>query len=527
MKRNLLIILSCCSGLYLSASLSAATSVFSITPVVLPPAVVVSGQTATAVYQVKNNTPFPLNNNGVIQLPNGVQQITSGGAGICQSPFNLGAQESCTLQFEINADNMTGSIKGGPTICNTINHPVYCATPAQQWDIEKRTIEPQTIIFMRHAEKPLPPASGKGQLTCQGLNRALALPQVLNNKFGKPDYIFAPNTAGSIGDGGDAPYSYVRPLATIEPTAIQYGMPVDTALNFDDDDSLAAELISSPYHTSRIFVAWEHNNIVAITRKIMTLLGANPNVIPTWAQNDFDSLYVLTIVWYDGNAAVSFSHQYENLSSGLSTTCPGSAPLAFKKSREKPPAADRNIANETEIIYFIPAAEPQASAQLSCQGLNRALGLINTLDAAALGDSIYAFFAPAPALNRFVMGSQLYDYLSGMMTLEPAAIAQDHPLYTLFGYEDNLSMATFLLSSQFFADRTLAVAWEPGQLPDLAKRVYEAAGGNPNDIPSPIPNVDTMYKITITRNDGTLVSVNYDAVQENLSPSNVCPLPIS
>jgi hypothetical protein len=31
----------------------------------------------------------------------------------------------------------------------------------------------ETIIFIRHGEKPL---SGLGQITCQGLNRALALP---------------------------------------------------------------------------------------------------------------------------------------------------------------------------------------------------------------------------------------------------------------------------------------------------------------------------------------------------------------
>ena len=43
----------------------------------------------------------------------------------------------------------------------------------------------QTIVFFRHGEKP---SAGLGQLTCQGLNRALALPDVLIGKFGKPDY---------------------------------------------------------------------------------------------------------------------------------------------------------------------------------------------------------------------------------------------------------------------------------------------------------------------------------------------------
>ncbi len=33
----------------------------------------------------------------------------------------------------------------------------------------------ETLVFVRHGEKP---AQGYGQLNCQGLNRALALPAV-------------------------------------------------------------------------------------------------------------------------------------------------------------------------------------------------------------------------------------------------------------------------------------------------------------------------------------------------------------
>jgi len=48
----------------------------------------------------------------------------------------------------------------------------------------------ETIVCIRHGEKP---PAGLGQLTCQGLNRALRLPQVLLTKYGKPDFIFAPD----------------------------------------------------------------------------------------------------------------------------------------------------------------------------------------------------------------------------------------------------------------------------------------------------------------------------------------------
>src|SRR5277367_623741 len=80
----------------------------------------------------------------------------------------------------------------------------------------------ETIVLVRHGEKP---ALGLGQLDCQGLNRALALPAVIGKELGEPTAIFAPDPAQSKEDHGQ-PYNYVRPLATIEPTAIAFGLPV-------------------------------------------------------------------------------------------------------------------------------------------------------------------------------------------------------------------------------------------------------------------------------------------------------------
>jgi hypothetical protein len=81
---------------------------------------------------------------------------------------------------------------------------------------------------MRHGEKP---AEGLGQLDCQGLNRALALPHVLKRKFGIPDYIFAPDPRQLVLDHGNL-YYYIRPLATIEATAIRLGKPVNTRFGY-------------------------------------------------------------------------------------------------------------------------------------------------------------------------------------------------------------------------------------------------------------------------------------------------------
>src|SRR4051812_22553891 len=55
----------------------------------------------------------------------------------------------------------------------------------------------ETIVFFRHGEKP---SGGYGQLTCQGFNRALALPHVLTGKFGTPDVLYAPSPAVKVTD---------------------------------------------------------------------------------------------------------------------------------------------------------------------------------------------------------------------------------------------------------------------------------------------------------------------------------------
>jgi hypothetical protein len=51
----------------------------------------------------------------------------------------------------------------------------------------------KTNVFMPHAEKP---EGGLGQLNCQGLNRALALPSVIEKAFGRPDIIMVPKPSG-------------------------------------------------------------------------------------------------------------------------------------------------------------------------------------------------------------------------------------------------------------------------------------------------------------------------------------------
>ena len=105
-----------------------------------------------------------------------------------------------------------------------------------------------TIVILRHGEKP---ALGLGQLTCQGLNRSLALPSVLESRYGTPNAIYAPNPAVLKKDKG-LDYAYVRPLATIEPTAIRAGLPVNVDWGMENIAPLAQRLLASTSGTQLV-----------------------------------------------------------------------------------------------------------------------------------------------------------------------------------------------------------------------------------------------------------------------------------
>jgi hypothetical protein len=173
----------------------------------------------------------------------------------------------------------------------------------------------QTIVFFRHAEKP---SGGYGQLTCQGLNRALALPDVLSTLFGKPDYLYAPNPTTKINDPAGSFY-YVRPLATIEPTAIRAGLSVNTHYGYTDVSSLRSLLITSAKANSTIFVAWEHEYLVKTVQSIMNSYGGGATV-PAWSTGDFDSLYVVRVN-YGTTITARFEHDHEGLNN-RPTACP-------------------------------------------------------------------------------------------------------------------------------------------------------------------------------------------------------------
>lgn len=180
----------------------------------------------------------------------------------------------------------------------------------------------ETIVAIRHAEKP---AGGFGQLTCQGLNRALALPKVLIGRFGRPDAIYAPDPAVQVNDRSSELYSYVRPLMTIEPTAIALGMPVNAQIGFTDIAQLQSAVTAPAYAHALVFVAWEHGLLNRFAQQMLRSYGEDPARVPPWPNSDYDRIYIFRIQQAGDHPRLTFQIAHEGLNGTLSTTCPGPA----------------------------------------------------------------------------------------------------------------------------------------------------------------------------------------------------------
>jgi hypothetical protein len=173
----------------------------------------------------------------------------------------------------------------------------------------------ETIVAIRHGEKP---AGGLGNLNCKGLRRALALPDVLLSRYGKPDFIFAPNPTERY-DGGE--FNYIRPLVTIEPTAIRCELPVNTDFGYTQIDDLAVELRKVDYQHALIFIAWEQGQLDKLAKLLVSWFGGDPGQVPFWSDRDYDTIFVFRIFRQDGRSMLAFSIDHEALNN-LSDSCP-------------------------------------------------------------------------------------------------------------------------------------------------------------------------------------------------------------
>jgi hypothetical protein len=174
----------------------------------------------------------------------------------------------------------------------------------------------ETIVFFRHGEKL---SGGYGQLTCQGLQRALALPPVLIGRYGRAQSLFAPNPLPKVEDPAGS-FAYVRALAAIEPTAVWLGLPVNAEHGLYDVDGLRAALLDPGLASSTVFVSWEHLRLVQTVQSIMDTFQSGITV-PAWTTGDYDSLYVVRLRNAGGTIVASFERDFQGLNN-LPATCP-------------------------------------------------------------------------------------------------------------------------------------------------------------------------------------------------------------
>jgi hypothetical protein len=120
---------------------------------------------------------------------------------------------------------------------------------------------------------------------------------------------------------GGGSYDYVRPLATIEPTAIAFGLPVDASIGGSNPDRLRTALEDPQYRKSLVVVAWEHKIIEATARGLLTAHNGIGADVPHWAADDFDSMYVVRIARKGDNTEATFTLEHEGLD-GQPDTCP-------------------------------------------------------------------------------------------------------------------------------------------------------------------------------------------------------------
>ena len=163
------------------------------------------------------------------------------------------------------------------------------------------------IVLLRHGEKP---ASGDN-LSCAGLNRALALPTVLNKLLPlPPDFTYVP----LIGtDGKDT--TTIRMMQTVTPYAVQHNLTINSDYATDDIKGLTKDLL---YRRGTVLLVWEHHSLVKIAEKLGIKADLN------WPDADFDSIWIIS---FSGGGAKGKA-KHPTMATGKAhirpaLTCPG------------------------------------------------------------------------------------------------------------------------------------------------------------------------------------------------------------
>jgi hypothetical protein len=131
------------------------------------------------------------------------------------------------------------------------------------------------VVIIRHGEKP----DDGDNLSCQGFNRSVQLPKVLNAKFGIPSHTYVPSL--ELGKST----SHSRMFQTVTPTAVKFNLKINSEFGEKDTSNAAKDVMTKK---NTVLLVWEHSAIPDLAKA----LGVdNP---PAWKGSDFDSIWIIT-----------------------------------------------------------------------------------------------------------------------------------------------------------------------------------------------------------------------------------------
>ena len=144
------------------------------------------------------------------------------------------------------------------------------------------------VVIIRHGEKP----DTGDHLNCQGENRALQLPGVLERKFGVPDHVYVPVMASGKSQ------AHARMFETVIPLVVKHHLKVNSEFDLAAGPAMADMLFQK---RGTMLIVWQHDAIPALA----SALGAsNP---PKWKDKDFDSIWIIT--YKGGKASLALDHE--------------------------------------------------------------------------------------------------------------------------------------------------------------------------------------------------------------------------
>jgi hypothetical protein len=138
---------------------------------------------------------------------------------------------------------------------------------------------PNTILIMRHAEKPA--EKGDIHLASPGVQRAQRLATYIPKTFGQPNFIFATQQSPDSN----------RPVETVQPLSNAIGVPIDSSFANDQYKTLADHVATDPkYNGALVLICWHHEKIP----KLALHLGAPASGIPDpWNPDVYNLILVL------------------------------------------------------------------------------------------------------------------------------------------------------------------------------------------------------------------------------------------